>query len=306
MCQRCIRYLSHEATKGIDFADKMALGRPADGTVAGEGGDGRAGCRDKSNADSNTGCGMRRFNTRMATPNDDYIPVTHNYILPTLAVRISQLQVPELIKCREMYIPRKFQMHTDADWLPDVIANPFATLVSNSGNEHSICHIPVAVIALGSERFAIGHVSRENPIWKDWQTDGNQTSMVFTGPNAYVSPLTYQDAIQVPTWNYIAVHLKGRPVTIHFDEGPDALHVIMDTLITQFEPEYLPVWRALDTVNQEKLLRGIVGFKMQIVDVECAEKLSQNRTQRDAEAIADVLDAAGQSALASRMLEVRK
>jgi transcriptional regulator len=129
---------------------------------------------------------------------------------------------------------------------------------------------------------------------------------VFTGPNAYVSPLTYQDAIQVPTWNYIAVHLKGHPVPVHFDENPDELHTIMDTLITQFEPLYLPVWRALDTVNQQNLLRGIVGFRMQIDDVECVEKLSQNRSQRDAEAIAEALDAAGQTALAARMVEVRK
>jgi predicted FMN-binding regulatory protein PaiB len=45
---------------------------------------------------------------------------------------------------------------------------------------------------------------------------------------------------------------------------------------------------------------------MQIDDVECVEKLSQNRSQRDAEAIADALDAAGQTALAARMVEVRK
>jgi transcriptional regulator len=117
--------------------------------------------------------------------------------------------------------------------------------------------------------------------------------------------MTYQDAIQVPTWNYIAVHLKGHPLPVHFDDNPSGLHDIMDTLITQFEPDYLPVWRALDSVNQENLLRGIVGFRMPIADVECVEKLSQNRSQRDAEAIATVLDASGQTALAARMVEVR-
>jgi predicted FMN-binding regulatory protein PaiB len=45
---------------------------------------------------------------------------------------------------------------------------------------------------------------------------------------------------------------------------------------------------------------------MPIADVECVEKLSQNRSQRDAEAIAAVLDAGGQTALAARMIEVRK
>ena len=212
----------------------------------------------------------------------------------------------EVVKYRLMYIPRKFKLRTDRDWLPDVVANPFATVVSQLDKTPCVCHIPIVIMDSEIGRIAIGHVSHENPIWKSWVPDASQSCLVFTGPNAYVSPLTYRDAIQVPTWNYIAVHLKGHPVPVHFDENPDELHTIMDTLITHFEPLYLPVWRALDTVNQQNLLRGIVGFRMQIDDVECVEKLSQNRSLRDAEAIADVLSAAGQTALAARMVEVRK
>jgi transcriptional regulator len=221
-------------------------------------------------------------------------------------VRIFKGVVSMLIKCLQMYIPRKFQMRTDSDWLPDVTSNPLATVISPDNIDPCVCHIPVAIIATESQRIAIGHVSRENPIWKTWGEERGQTCLVFTGPNAYVSPLTYQDAIQVPTWNYIAVHLKGHPHPVHFDENPSDIHDIMDTLITQFEPEYLPVWRALDLVNQENLLRGIVGFRMPITAVECVEKLSQNRTQRDAEAIADALATAGEATFATRMLEVRK
>lgn len=205
-----------------------------------------------------------------------------------------------------MYIPRKFKLRGDRDWLPDVVANPFATVVSQLDKTPCVCHIPIVIMDSEIGRIAIGHVSRENPIWKCWHPETSQSCLVFTGPNAYVSPMTYQDAIQVPTWNYIAVHLKGHPLPVHFDDNPSGLHDIMDTLITQFEPDYLPVWRALDSVNQENLLRGIVGFRMPIADVECVEKLSQNRSQRDAEAIAAVLDAGGQTALAARMVEVRK
>ena len=197
-------------------------------------------------------------------------------------------------------------MRADRDWLRDVVANPFATVVSQLDKTPCVCHIPIVIMDSEIGRIAIGHVSRENPIWKCWHPETSQSCLVFTGPNAYVSPMTYQDAIQVPTWNYIAVHLKGHPLPVHFDDNPSGLHDIMDTLITQFEPDYLPVWRALDSVNQENLLRGIVGFWMPIADVECVEKLSQNRSQRDAEAIAAVLDAGGQTALAARMVEVRK
>lgn len=211
-----------------------------------------------------------------------------------------------LIKYGQMYIPRKFQMRSDRDWLPDVTANPLATVVSPDERSTCISHIPVTFIEDGQSRFAIGHVSRDNPIWKRWHPDFDQTCLVFTGPNAYVSPLTYQDAIQVPTWNYIAVHLIGKPVPVHYDDDPEGLHQIMDALITRFEPDYLPVWRAIDKSNQEKLMRGIVGFRMLVADVECVEKLSQNRTQRDADAISDALLSSGHDALAARMIEVRK
>lgn len=197
-------------------------------------------------------------------------------------------------------------MRSDRDWLPDVIANPLATVVPPGDYQMSACHIPVAIIQDANNRIAIGHVSRDDPVWNAWHPDSSKTRLVFTGPNAYVSPRTYQDAIQVPTWNYVAVHLIGNPVPVHFDENPSGLHQIMDALIARFEPEYLPVWHTIDLVNQEKLMRGIVGFRMQIIEVECVEKLSQNRTQRDAEAISAVLDSTGQQALAARMIEVRK
>lgn len=204
-----------------------------------------------------------------------------------------------------MYIPRKFRFREDRDWLPDVEANPFATVVSVESGKPVVTQIPIAISTTSDGRTAIGHVSKDNPIWKAWGRESEASRLIFTGANAYVSPLTYRDAIQVPTWNYTAVHLIGHPVPVHYDEHPNDLHHLMDSLITRFEPDYLPVWKGIDETNQQKLLLGIVGFTMTITDVECVDKLSQNRTQRDAEAIAAELCAHGHEALANRMLEVR-
>jgi transcriptional regulator len=204
-----------------------------------------------------------------------------------------------------MYIPRKFRFRKDTDWLPDVEANPFATVISVDEGKPVVTQVPIGIRTNDEGRMAIGHVSKDNPIWKCWTGSSVACRIVFTGANAYVSPMTYQDAIQVPTWNYTAIHLIGHPIPLHFDDNPAALHNLMDLLIEKFEPTYLPVWQDLDIVNQEKLLRGIVGFRMQVIEVECVEKLSQNRTQRDAEAIAAELREQGNTQLASRMLEVR-
>lgn len=205
-----------------------------------------------------------------------------------------------------MYTPRKFAFRANVDWLDDVAANPLCAMVSIVDSECIVSHIPVAIITEGGNRIAIGHVARDNPHWHHWSPDGPTTKLIFTNLNAYVSPKSYQDAIQVPTWNYVAVHLSGHPTYVEYDHEPGLLHGIMDALIDAFEPDYFSVWQVLSQDVQEKFLRGIIGFRMPIDNVECVEKMSQNRTERDAIAIAAVLDARGGSDVAHRVLGVRQ
>lgn len=205
-----------------------------------------------------------------------------------------------------MCTPRKFVFRANVDWLSDVAANPLCTRVSIVDSECIVSHIPIAIITEGDKRIAIGHVARDNPHWHHWSPDAPTTKLIFTDLNAYVSPGSYQDAIQVPTWNYVAVHLNGHPTYVEHDHEPWLLHGIMDALIATFEPDYLSVWQALSQNAQEKLLCGILGFRMPIDSVECIEKMSQNRTHRDAIAIAAVLDAKGSSDVAQKVLEVRQ
>ena len=96
--QGCVRYLSHKAAKGIDFADKMSLRRATNGTVAGKSRDRCTGCCNECNTYTDAGSCVRGFYTRMPTTNDNYIPVTHIYILPTQMVRIFNGCKGEVVK----------------------------------------------------------------------------------------------------------------------------------------------------------------------------------------------------------------
>jgi transcriptional regulator len=69
-----------------------------------------------------------------------------------------------------------------------------------------ISHVPFVLNANGTE--AELHLVRSNPIARA-VTGPTQAVLAVTGPDGYVSPDWYDTPDQVPTWNYVAVHLRG-------------------------------------------------------------------------------------------------
>ncbi len=54
----------------------------------------------------------------------------------------------------------------------------------------------------------IGHIDIYNPQAELLKED-NDVTIIFAGPECYISPSIYSTT-QLPTWNYIKVHLKGK------------------------------------------------------------------------------------------------
>jgi transcriptional regulator len=130
-----------------------------------------------------------------------------------------------------------------------------------------------------------GHVSKANQQWKD--LEASEVLVIFNGPHAYISSSWY-DHENVPTWNYIAVHVYG---TVKLIEG-EALRHSLSSLVKKYEKNSAnPV--SMETMTPEYVedsLRGLVGFEIQINRMEAAYKLSQNRDQKNHEAIVQQLE----------------
>ncbi len=101
--------------------------------------------------------------------------------------------------------------------------------------------------------------------------------MIVSGPDAYISPDWYGTLDQVPTWNYIAVHLRG---TLHrLDQSELQPHSAR--LSAQFEERLLPKtpWTdakmSSDALN--RLQRMIVPIEMRITQIDGTWKLNQNK-----------------------------
>ncbi len=121
----------------------------------------------------------------------------------------------------------------------------------------------------------VAHMARANPQARDIEA-GISALAIFHGPHAYVSPSWYSDpAHSVPTWNYTAVHITGKP---HVISEPNAVKELLQRLVGQFESRRENSWGFdLESPDIDNLIRGIVAFEMPIETMEGKFKLSQNR-----------------------------
>jgi transcriptional regulator len=108
-----------------------------------------------------------------------------------------------------MYISKLYCEENRAKILEFIRQNEFATLVTFDGKKPTASHLLMEVVEEGESLFINGHMSRANPQWKTFETNA-EVLVIFQGPHTYISP-TWYNHVNVPTWNYQAVHIYGNP-----------------------------------------------------------------------------------------------
>lgn len=142
------------------------------------------------------------------------------------------------------------------------------------------------------------HLARGNALTR--HLEGATALIAVNGPDGYVSPRWYANRDTVPTWDYVALELEGR-VRRMADEG---LEAFLYTLIEKHEARTAgEPWLASEASADmwAKLLRGIVGFEMEVLAWRPTIKLSQKKTPEERATIAAGLEASGSPALAALM-----
>ena len=157
--------------------------------------------------------------------------------------------------------------------------HPFATLVTPSGDEPFVSHLPLLLVSdCEPHGTLLGHFARANPHAR--HAAAHPSIAVFHGPHAYVSPSWYAEpAKAVPTWNYAAVHAQG---TLQIVDDAAEARAILDALVHRFESLRAAPWTfAMPTRQRDALVAAIVPFRMRIKRLEAKFKLSQNRNAED-------------------------
>jgi transcriptional regulator len=183
-----------------------------------------------------------------------------------------------------MYVPPHFSVpgkETLIQLLPEA---SFALLVSVGENGVPIAtHLPFSYEAdRGEHGTLIAHMARANPHGK-WLETG-EALIIFQGPHAYISPSYYASDVNVPTWNYVAVHAYGTPEII---EDREKVRALLDQLTEDNEKDRAEPWRTdmLDQKRLEGLMRGIIAFEIPIDRIEGKAKLGQNKSAEDQSAV---------------------
>jgi transcriptional regulator len=197
-----------------------------------------------------------------------------------------------------MYTPAHFAEESRPVLHRLIREQSFGILVTGGEAGLQATHLP---FLLDDEReggaVLLGHVARANPQWKALAT-GEEALAIFRGPHAYISPSGYLTPEAVPTWNYVAVHVYGRPRLVE-DQG--ALLALVTRLAARYEEGRAQPWSPakVSAGFVSAKLGGIVGFELPVERIVGKKKLSQNLRLEDRVAAMEALAASGDAESAS-------
>ena len=188
-----------------------------------------------------------------------------------------------------MYVPAAFAVN-DLTKLHDFIEqNSFGLLVSQIDDRPFASHLPfLPERQAGSNGALVGHMARANQQWKG--AHGQIALAVFSGPHAYVSPTWYEVEQVVPTWNYVAVHATGKLQII--DDLPSLADIVERSI--EFYEQAMPRPWSFDpsTTYAKRMLAQIVGFRIEIEQIEGKWKLNQNHPAERRQKVIRILEQA--------------
>lgn len=156
-------------------------------------------------------------------------------------------------------------------------ARGFGVLTVNGPEGPLAAHVPFLLNADAS--FAELHLARSNPIARAGLP--LPALIAVAGPDAYISPDWYgpheQVPDQVPTWNYVAVHLRGLLEPL----SAEALRPHVDALSAEHEGRIAgkTPWTSAKMTDgaMDRMLRMILPFRFRIISIDGTWKLNQNK-----------------------------
>nr|WP_106782793.1 FMN-binding negative transcriptional regulator [Lysinibacillus timonensis] len=176
-----------------------------------------------------------------------------------------------------MYIPKYFQVKNVEEVMEFIKIHSFATIVTTKKGKPIATHLPLQLHKEGEAYFITGHMAYGNPQWRTFETC-ESVLVIFQGPHAYISSSWYGHE-NVPTWNYQAVHVYGQATILDEEELKQDLTHLLEKYEKYRENPIL--WDTLSPQLLEKQLKGIIGFKIKVEEIQAAYKLSQNRNEED-------------------------
>lgn len=179
-----------------------------------------------------------------------------------------------------MYNYPHYKEHDREQVLDFMQQHPFVTLIAcNASSRIEATQIPVLIEKKDGKLFIYGHIARKSDHHKALMENSNAL-IIFTGAHTYVSGTWYSgNPQQASTWNYISIHARGelkwtdesaliellKKLSLHFENNNAASSTVYDNLPDEYK---------------DKLVKAIVGFEIEVTEMDNVYKLSQNRDEK--------------------------
>lgn len=126
----------------------------------------------------------------------------------------------------------------------------------------------------GAPATLLGHLPRSGPLTtRLWESP--RATCLFLGPHAYVPPGWISKPGWAPTWNFVSLKVSGM---ITLDEA--LTEPAIRALVTHMEAPAGSDW-SVERVGPrfEALLKGVIGFRMQIETLQPRFKTGQDESE---------------------------
>ena len=183
-----------------------------------------------------------------------------------------------------MWIPEDNQMNDRAEIVDFMKRFSFATIITSKNNMPTATHLPFLVRIENEKIILTSHFAKANDQWKS--IENNTVLVIFNEPHAYISPKLYEKDLNVPTWNYLAVHVYGKGSII---PESDKVMEILNATVMNYEQDYQQQWRGLPEKYKLSLSKGIVAFEIEVIDLQAKKKISQDKSDTEQRRIIDSL-----------------
>ena len=175
-----------------------------------------------------------------------------------------------------MYPPPHHQSQDKQKMIALMKQYPFATLVSAVNGTPFITHIPI--IYNDESGKLVAHIDKFNP-QLETLTNGSEVTVIFKGPDTYISPSVYTTK-QLPTWNYIIVHIKGSITLINDPSDAKDTMIAMTAFLEGEDPKFV---LEKENTRMQRSVNYIQAFDIAITNWEGKFKLSQDKNELDQE-----------------------
>jgi transcriptional regulator len=190
----------------------------------------------------------------------------------TDATQGASVAVPATPQAADRFASGPFERFDDGDVRALISEYPLAWVTARSDSAiASLLPLIGVYDAAGRLTELIGHLARSNPLYRTLR-DAPDATLLFRGPEGYVSPEHAGLSDWAPTWTYVQLVIRAE---IRFDAAET--EAALDVLIDAMEEGRAALWTTAQMgPRYHGMLNAIIGFRARVTDVTGKFKLAQD------------------------------